>query len=293
MERQKSALIFGLFCFFSLFFAGAALADEKEAVLASTEWSGAVASIHVVKAVLEEKMGYSVDIRPMDAPAMWHATASGEVDGFIEAWLPSTHRAYYEETRDAVVNLGHNLTGTRIGLVVPAYVEIATIGEIQANAGKLDNRIIGIDPGAGIMKKTEAAIEAYGLMDLNLVEASGALMISILKDRIENRQWVVVTGWSPHWKFWRWDLTYLEDPEGVYGREEFIDTIVRKGLKEDDADLYTLLDSFSWELSDIQEVMHMNTREDADPYRNALEWIDAHPKLVKSWLPATYRQDDS
>ncbi|RDD60424.1 hypothetical protein DRB17_18120 [Ferruginivarius sediminum] len=31
-------------------------------------------------------------------------------------------------------------------------------------------------------------------------------MTSSLKRAIEREEWVVVTGWSPHWRFGRWDL---------------------------------------------------------------------------------------
>jgi len=53
------------------------------------------------------------------------------------------------------------------------------------------------------MSKTEKAREDYNLDDLKLMEGTGAMMTAVLKDRIEDKKWVVVTGWTPHWKFAR------------------------------------------------------------------------------------------
>jgi glycine betaine/proline transport system substrate-binding protein len=161
---------------------------------------------------------------------MWQAVATGDVDGITTAWLPVTHGHYLDKVGDKVVDLGPNCEGAAIGLVVPAYVTIDSIEELNAHAAKFDNEIIGIDPGAGIMSKTEKAVEEYGL-DLKLMEGTGAMMTAILADRIKNNEWAVVTGWTPHWKFARWDLKYLEDPKNVYGGEEKIHTFVRRVSK--------------------------------------------------------------
>ena len=101
----------------------------------------------------------------------------------------------------------------------------------QSVKDKLGGRIIGIDPGAGIMAASEKALIEYEL-DYELVEGSDATMVATLKQAIDNNKWVVVTGWAPHWKFATWDLKFLDDPKGVYGEAETINTIVRKGLKE-------------------------------------------------------------
>ena len=53
--------------------------------------------------------------------------------------------------------------------------ENATIGE------KVDYEIIGIDPGAGLMKATSQAISDYELSDWKLVEGSSAAMTAALK----------------------------------------------------------------------------------------------------------------
>ncbi|MFP4445495.1 MAG: glycine betaine ABC transporter substrate-binding protein [Desulfosudaceae bacterium] len=264
--------------------AGTAPAADKETEIVYVEWSCATASAHVVKAVLETELGYEVELTSVSAAAMWQALASGDVDASTTAWLPTTHGDYLDKVEDDIVNLGHNLVGTRIGLVVPDYVTIDSIDELDEHADKFDNQITGIDPGAGIMSKTEQAIEDYGMENMELMESSGAMMTAVLQDKIKNEEWVVVTGWTPHWKFGKWDLKYLKDPENVYGGDEYIDTIVRKGLKEDKPDLYTFLDNFNWSADDIQTVMAWN-QKGGTPEKNALKWIKQNPEKVQDWLP--------
>jgi glycine betaine/proline transport system substrate-binding protein len=260
-------------------------AEKKQKVeLIYVEWSTEVASTNVVRAVLQEKLGYEVEMTPVSGAAMWQGTASGDADGMVAAWLPTTHGHYLEKVKDQVVDLGPNLDGTKIGLVVPSYVTIDSIAELDANAEKFDGKIIGIDPGAGLMSKTEKVIEEYGIENLELIEGSGATMTAALANAIKRDEWVVVTGWTPHWKFAQWDLKYLEDPKNVYGGAEQIHTIVRKGLKEDMPEVYRFLDNFKWTPEDMQQVMVWNREEGAKPYENAKRWINENPEKVQSWL---------
>ncbi len=251
--------------------------------LVYVEWSSAVASTNVVKAVLE-KAGYDVTATAVSAAAMWQSVASGDADAMVAAWLPTTHAAYYRKVKDQVVNLGHNLVGTRIGLVVPRYVNIDSISQLESHAKEFDDKIIGIDPGAGIMGKTEQAMKAYGLKDFTLVNGSGATMTAALKDAIDNHEPIVVTGWTPHWMWARFKLKYLKDPKKVYGGAEYIDTIVRKGLKKAHPEAYRILDNFHWTPKQMGEVMLMNQKPNADPYADAVQWVHEHPDLIKSWM---------
>ena len=275
---MSAALVFLL-----AFSAPAAIAGDKKVELAYVEWSCATASTNVIKAVLQEKLGYEVEITPVSAAAMWQALASGDVDGMTTAWLPVTHGHYLEKVKDKVVNLGENCAGAGIGLVVPTYVAIDSIADLNANADKFDGKIVGIDPGAGIMSKAEKAIEAYGMKKMALIDSSGAMMTATLGNKIKNKEWVVVTGWTPHWKFARWDLKYLKDPKGIFGGSEYIATVVRKGLKEDKPEVYKVLDNFHWTLAEIGQVMGWNA-DGADPYDSAKRWIKENPEKVKEWI---------
>lgn len=252
--------------------------------LVYVEWSSCTAATNVAKAVLEQQ-GYQVSTISVSGAAMYSALAHNDADATVCAWLPSTQANYYTKTKNDLTNLGPNMTGTKIGLVVPDYVTISSIDQLAANAEKFQDRIVGIDPGAGEMDITHKAIEAYKL-PLKLIDGSGATMAAALKDAIDNQQWIVVTGWTPHWMWARWKLKYLSDPKGIFGGAENIDTLVRKGLKKDMPKAYGILDAFHWTPADMQQVMAANQEPGADAAANASKWVKSHAALVSAWTSA-------
>lgn len=151
--------------------------------------------------------------------------------------------------------------------------------------------IQGIDPGAGIMEATTRALDEYGLGEAGwtLKEASDAAMMAELKSAYENKEAIIITGWTPHWMFSAYDLKYLEDPKAVYGGEENIVTIVRQGLAEDDPVAYEFLDNFYWEASDMEAVM--NAAQDSDPESAAAEWVEANADKVDAWVEGLEPQE--
>ncbi|MEC0204162.1 glycine betaine ABC transporter substrate-binding protein [Paenibacillus lautus] len=153
----------------------------------------------------------------------------------------------------------------------------ASLGE------QVKHEIIGIDPGAGIMKATAAAIEEYGLTDWTLVEGSGAAMTATLNKAIKNEDPIIITGWTPHWMFAKYDLKYLEDPKKVYGEAEEIHTVVRLGLKEDHPEAYKFLSNFKWTSDDMGQIMTA-IQEGQDPEAAAKEWADSNAEKVDAWL---------
>jgi len=260
----------------------------KQVELVYVEWSSEVASTNVIRVVLEQQ-GYTVTLTPVSAAAMWQAVASGDADAMVAAWLPTTHGHYLKRVKNKVVDLGPNLEGTRIGLVVPEYVKVDSIADLNHYADRFRQRIIGMDPGAGLMSKTEQMIDVYQL-DLRLIEGSGATMVAALDDAIINKQWIVVTGWTPHWKFARWDLKYLADPKNVYGQTGQIHTVARQGLQKSMPEVYRILDQFHWSAKEMMALMEQNRHKGADPYQNARQWVASHPEQVAKWLD---KQQDS
>jgi glycine betaine/proline transport system substrate-binding protein len=266
--------------------------QKGEVKLAYVEWARCVAITQAAGAILGE-MGYNVTTNNVANAAMWQSVASGDSDGHLCAWLPVTHKMFYgEEGRftDQVQKVDQNYDEAALGLVVPQYVEIDTIPELVENASQFNSEIVGIDPGAGMMQATEQAIsnDTYGLSALNLLEGSGPTMTAALGDAISNEEPIVVTGWKPHWKFARWDLKILDDPENkVFGAAETINTIVRQGLEEDKPELYNFMSNMDWqsiESNVIGQIM-LEVQDGAEPAEAARQVISNNKSAVNSALP--------
>ena len=54
---------------------------------------------------------------------MWSRVAAGEADLLAGAWLPTTHRGYFEEYGDKILDNGPYMSGARNGLAVPAVIQ--------------------------------------------------------------------------------------------------------------------------------------------------------------------------
>lgn len=148
---------------------------------------------------------------------------------------------------------------------------------------QVKHEIIGIDPGAGLMAATEKVLTEYGLSDWKLIEGSDVAMMAALEKAYKDKKPIIITGWTPHWMFSKYDLKYLEDPKKVYGEDEKIHTIVRLGLKEDEPTAYTFLDRFHWTPADMEEVMNA-TQEGAEAEQAAGDWVEKNMDKVNEWI---------
>ncbi len=253
--------------------------NKNEINLAYVEWDTEVASTHVVGQVLED-LGYKVTLTPLDNGIMWEALANGEVDSMVSAWLPQTHAPQVEKYKDKIENLGENLTGAKIGLVVPSYMDVDSIEDLTNQANQT---ITGIEPGANMMATTENAYKEYkNLEGWHVLTSSAGAMTAALSQAISNNEEIIITGWSPHWIFNAYDLKYLDDPKGLYGTEEYIGTFARNGLKEDAPEAYRVLDRFHWTAEAIESVM-FDIMEGMSATDAAKKWIDNNQDIVAEW----------
>ncbi|MGX6971968.1 ABC transporter permease/substrate binding protein [Vagococcus lutrae] len=255
--------------------------NKKEAIsLSYVEWDTEVASTNVIAEVLKQE-GFDVTITPLDNAIMWESIANGESDAMVAAWLPNTHGAQYEQYQDKVDNLGVNLEGAKVGLTVPSYMNVNSIDELTDEANQT---ITGIEPGAGVVKAAEETLSAYdNLSDWQLETSSSGAMTVALGQAYKKKEPIVITGWSPHWMFAKYDLNYLEDPKQAMGAEETINTMARQNLKEDSPEAYRILKNFKWSKDDMEKVM-LEINSGTDPVKAAQNWIKDNPDTVKAWL---------
>lgn len=256
--------------------------DTKSVHIGYVSWAEGIAMTHLVKVILEDRLDYEVKLTLADPAPIFTSLAERNLDFFLDAWLPVTHGTHMDRYGDELNDLGINYRNARIGLVVPAHVDVDTIPALRRKGSIFGGRITGIDSGAGIMEATREAIESYDL-DMRLVSSSGAAMTASLRDSIRSEQPIVVTGWKPHWMFARWDLEFLEDPKTVYGEEENIHTIARPGIASALPEVVSFLKAFELDDQQIGSLMDaMN--ESASEEAAARQWISDHEELVEGWL---------
>ncbi|MGX9933461.1 glycine betaine ABC transporter substrate-binding protein [Virgibacillus sp. Bac332] len=107
--------------------------DGVSIELVSTPWDSERSSANVVAEVLRQK-GFDVTITPVDVAVVFEAIANGDADATLAAWMPMTHKDFYDEFKEDFVDMGANLEGAKIGLVVPEYMDIDSIEDLQAKS---------------------------------------------------------------------------------------------------------------------------------------------------------------
>ncbi|MBA2929308.1 glycine betaine ABC transporter substrate-binding protein [Pseudomonas sp. CCUG 57209] len=259
-----------------------ASADSKTLSIGYVDgWSDSVATTHVAAEVIKQKLGYDVKLQAVATGIMWQGVATGKLDAMLSAWLPVTHGEYWTKNKDKVVDYGPNFKDAKIGLIVPEYVKAKSIEDLKTDT-TFKNKIVGIDAGSGVMLKTDEAIKAYGL-DYKLQASSGAAMIAELTRAEDKQESIAVTGWVPHWMFAKWKLRFLEDPKGIYGAAETVNSIGSKGLEKKAPEVVAFLKKFQWASKDeIGEVM-LAIQEGAKPDAAAKDWVAKHPERVAEW----------
>ena len=254
---------------------------QDELLILYPNWAEGIAFTNLAKVALEDK-GYNVTIKPIEPGPIYASLAKGDADLFLDAWIPHTHSDYMDKYGDQLVKLGESFSGGTTGLVVPQYVDINSISELNDHADKFDGRIIGIGSGAGIHGNTLKVIDEYGL-DFEQVTSSGPAMMASLQKAYNSNDWVVITGWKPHHMWADYDLKYLEDPKGIYPKDVCA-ILSREGFKEDFPTLAKFFSNFNFAETELYNLMN-EIGEGDDPLSAAESWYNDHKVMVNSWWP--------
>lgn len=266
---------------------GGAQAQEESIEFGWTAWSDAEFVTKLAARIIEERHGVEVQLTQTDIAPQYQGVATGDIDAMLMSWLPATHEGYYEETASDVANLGVLYSRARLGWVVPDYIpedQLSSLADLTDDSVReqLGGRITGIDPGAGLTQLSEQALETYGLDGYTLQTSSGAGMTAALDRAVNREEWIVVTGWSPHWKFGAYDLRYLEDPEGALGGPERVHVLARKQFHADHPEVADFLSRMYLPIDQLQNYM-FQARETS--YEEAVSaYIEENGERVEYWV---------
>lgn len=255
--------------------------QSKEVTILYPNWGEGIAFTYLSKAALENN-GFEVEVINLE-PGLIYGELSKENskgDVFLDAWLPNTHAPYWEDYGDKLVKIGESFSDGTTGLVVPSYVDIQSIDELNANSDKFGGKIIGIGSGAGIHANTLKAIDEYEL-DFEQVTSSGPAMVASLDKAVKNNDWIVITGWKPHFKWMNFDIKYLDDPKGVYPKDVCA-IVSRRGFEEDKPEAAGFFKNFNLQEEQLYSLMDRIDKEGEEA--GAESWYQENRELVDSWL---------
>ncbi len=279
-----------------LAFSGCAAADSEAAVLDNGDqkdltiavfngWDEGIAASELWKAILDEQ-GYNVTLEYADVAPVYSGLSTDDYDVVLDTWLPITHASYIEKFGDDIVDLGAWNTDAKLTIAVNADAPIDSLEELAANADLFGNRLVGIEPGAGLTEVTsDAVIPGYKLEGLEYLTSSTPAMLSELKTATAAGENIAVTLWQPHWAYDAFPIKDLADPQGLLGDAEGVHSFGGKSFESNFPTLSGWLKGFtldSMQLASLENAM-FNSGGSGDDYTAAVaEWITANQDYVDS-----------
>src|SRR5918999_3420586 len=250
-------------------------------------WDDAIAATYLWKELLEQR-GYQVNLQELDIASTFTGVANGQIDLYLDAWLPVTHEAYWKRFQNQLEVVSTWSTGTNL-LAVPDYVNVNSLADLKGRSAEFGGRIVGIEAGAGLMRATpEQGIPAYGLEDYSPVEGSSPAMLATLDTAIKNQEPVVVTLWQPHWAFSRWPLKVLEDPQGAFGQPDQLQAVATKGFSAAKPELAGWLKNFKLTPEQLGNLMlKIQEAGQGNEQQAAKQWISENQQVVDAWFSGT------
>jgi len=281
--------------------------------LAENPWSGSQLNVAVAKILLEEQLGYTVEVVTIDENAQWASLATGDLHASLEVW-PSGHGenvAEYIDKQGVVENGGLLGPVGKIAWFMPAYMveqnaALATwegftspdTAALFASAETGDQgQFLAGDPS---WVQYESQILPNLAIPFQVVVAgSEEALLAALDSAYSREAPILFYFWTPHSVHAKYDLVEVALPaysDECYAKADAggIDCaypsddlfkIFWSGLKDAAPDVYTFLKNFSYSSADQISMIAAVELEGLEVEAAARAWIDANEATWSAWLP--------
>ncbi len=255
-------------------------AEEKSITMGTMSWEDMSPMALITKKVLEDQ-GYTVKLTEFSEWGIAYAAlGKGDIQ-LLVSQVNYLAQDYWNKSKNRLERISPISDGLYQGFAVPKYVTIDSIDQLNDNTDKFGGKIIGIEPGAGLMRSASEVIKNYNLK-LQLVEGSSAAMTAALKSAIDRKEWVAVTLWDPSWMTMRFDVKYLKDPKGVFQPSQTYYWIGQKGFSEKNPQAREIIASIFIPISDIRAINgEINDGKSVD--EAVKSWIAKNSDLIGRW----------
>jgi len=259
---------------------GHAQSQTQAIKMGSMSWGNLHAPSLITKKFLE-KHDYDVGLTMFSEWGIAFAALSrGDIDLLVAGpdGFTSDYWARYKNRLERVSVVNHGLFQ---GLVVPSWMDIDSVEQLNSVADQVRGRIIGVEPGTGLMREAAAALKAYDLQ-YQLIDGSTPAMVAQLKSALERREPIVTMLWTPSWMIQSFDVKFLKDPKGMFAPPQSIYWVGRKGFFDNNARARELVATVYVPLAEVVDMM--TAMNDGKTIEQAVDgWWDNHQALVEKW----------
>jgi glycine betaine/proline transport system substrate-binding protein len=282
--------------------------------IAVNPWTGSAVNANVAKILLEQQLGYTVELTEIDEFAQFPAMAAGELDATLEVW-PSGHAedyATYIEGDGSVVDGGQLGVIGKIGWYIPTYVldqcpDCATVEGLNANASLFATTETGdlgqmLDGDPSFVSFDAEIVENLGL-DLEVVVAgSEAALLAELDQAIANEEPLLFYWYTPHWGNTVYDLTEVALPAvteectaaAAAGGDgyacDYPEDVLYKAFGADlqtkAPEAFAFLSAMSYDNLTQETIAKGVDVDGQDPAEAAQAWVDANSAVWQPWVDA-------
>ncbi|MGM0695105.1 MAG: glycine betaine ABC transporter substrate-binding protein [Pseudomonadota bacterium] len=258
--------------------------DDTTITFGMPAWTSTEAPTAIAAQILEEA-GYNVETKLLAQPAIFQGMQAEQIDFFMDAWLPHTEAARWNEYQDDLQKVATSYEDVPLGWVVPAYVEEETIGDLAGKADKFGGQVVTIGAGAGMVDISEKVMadDAYDLDGYEHAYTSEAAMMGVLRDKIPKREPFIITGWRPHSMFSQYDLKFLEDTQGHF-KFDSVFVLSYQGIEDKYPRAYDIMSQWSISVTELEAMMAAYENDGTSFEASAAAWIEENRERVDDML---------
>jgi len=286
--------------------------DKPTIRLIENTWPASELNVAVAAQILDQQLGYPVEIIALDEQAQWDALAGDDADASLEIW-PSGHGeriAQYIDEQKVVENGGELGVVGRIAWYTPKYVvdanpALATwegfkdpeVASQFATAETGDKGTFFAGP-LGWTQYDQQIMDQRGLNFQVINTASEEALLAQMSSAYAREDPILFYFYVPHAVFTQYDLVSVELPECAkedheakvaagavdcaYPQDRLI-KIFNPKLAEAAPEAYNMLKNFNYTTDDQIEMLGM-LAEGKSVEEAAQAWVDAHADIWQAWL---------
>ncbi|PBC02333.1 glycine betaine ABC transporter substrate-binding protein [Mesorhizobium sp. WSM3860] len=257
-----------------------AQAQEKTITIGTMGWEDLLPVSLITKKFME-KEGYKVElVKFSEWGIAFGALSKGDAD-ILVSQINYVASDYWEKNKTKLEKISVVSHGLFQGLVVPSYVPVDSVDQLNQISDKVGGKIIGIEPGSGLMREVGEAVKAYGL-NYKVVEGSTAAMTAELQSTMQRKEPIVTMLWKPSWMVMKYDVKFLKDPKHIFAPPQSYYWIGKRGFSAKDPHAREALASVYVPIEDITAIN--GEVKDGKTFDQAVDdWWNQNKDLVDRW----------